>query len=257
MKKLLLFSLLATAGFTVKSQTTATDFTALDCNAVSHNLFTELNAGKVVVMVWVMPCSACEGPAKAAYNAVQTFASSHPGKVLYYLIDDYGDDPCPTLSGWVNSASIGNAANMAIFENAGNTIKMSDYGSNGMPKVVVAGGAGHTIYFNKNNNLADDEPGITAAINDALNPTGIREITNEIRFSVAPNPAGSEIAIGYEAPVRTVVITTIGGQVVKENVFTNGLLNPVISLGDLAKGIYLVRVADIDNRQGVGKFIRE
>lgn len=257
MKKLLLFSLLGTAGFTAKSQTTATDFTVPDCNAVSHNLFTELNAGKVVVMVWVMPCSACEGPAKAAYNAVQSFASSHPGKVLYYLIDDYGDDPCTTLTGWVNSATIGDAANMAIFENTGNAIKMSDYGSNGMPKVVVAGGPAHTVYFNKNNNTANDEAGITAAISNALVATGIGEISNEIQFSIAPNPAGSEILIRYDAPVHDVVITTIGGQVVKKEVFTNGKMKPVVSLGDLAKGIYLVRVTDIDNRQGVGKFIRE
>lgn len=61
-----------------KAQTTASDFTATDCSSMSHNLYTELNAGKVVVISWVMPCSACVGGATAASNAVQSFATSHP-----------------------------------------------------------------------------------------------------------------------------------------------------------------------------------
>ena len=36
-------------------QTNATDFSVDDCNGEFHNLFTELDAGKVVVIAWVMP----------------------------------------------------------------------------------------------------------------------------------------------------------------------------------------------------------
>jgi hypothetical protein len=41
---------------------TAADFTANDCNGTSHHLFAELNAGKVVVVAFVMPCTDCIGP---------------------------------------------------------------------------------------------------------------------------------------------------------------------------------------------------
>src|SRR5438067_299698 len=64
MKKILLFvSFLLINGITF-GQTTATDFTATDCNSASQSLFTELNAGKIVVLIWVMPCSVCISDAK-------------------------------------------------------------------------------------------------------------------------------------------------------------------------------------------------
>lgn len=56
MKKLLLaFSQLLLSGFMAFGQTTATDFTVNDCGGTSHNLFTELDAGKVIVLCWPMP----------------------------------------------------------------------------------------------------------------------------------------------------------------------------------------------------------
>ena len=36
------------------SQNNATDFTALDCDGVSHHLFSELDSGKVIVIAWVI-----------------------------------------------------------------------------------------------------------------------------------------------------------------------------------------------------------
>ena len=71
------------------AQTTATDFHVADCDGNSHHLFSELDSGKVVVIVWVMPCGPCATYALNAYAAVQTYSSSHPNRVLFYLVDDY------------------------------------------------------------------------------------------------------------------------------------------------------------------------
>ena len=68
---------------------TATDFTADDCNGTSHNLYSELDDGNVVVLCWVMPCGPWFLGAEYAQNAVQSFNISHPGKVKYYIVDDY------------------------------------------------------------------------------------------------------------------------------------------------------------------------
>src|SRR5207249_4420212 len=104
MKKSLLTLLSAIfIGVNVFAQT-APDFTALDCNGVSHNLYTELNSGKVIVLNWVMPCSACVGPSLTAYNVVKSYASSN---VLHYLIDDAGNTSCTSLSSWATGAGIG------------------------------------------------------------------------------------------------------------------------------------------------------
>ena len=90
---------------TISNAQTAADFTALDCNGVSHNLYTDLGAGKVIVVTWVMPCGSCIGGAASAYNAVQSFATSNPGKVFNYLVDDAGSS-CSSLASWAMANGI-------------------------------------------------------------------------------------------------------------------------------------------------------
>ena len=102
MKKTLLTVLLAAfAKFTFA--TFATDFTATDCASTSHNLFTELAAGKVVVITWVMPCGACITGASNASNAV--IAVGNPN-VVFYLVDDAGNTNCSSLNSWASTNSI-------------------------------------------------------------------------------------------------------------------------------------------------------
>ena len=55
MKKIVFSAIwLVTASFTFAQ--TATDFTANDCAGTSHHLFAELDAGKIIVAAFVMPC---------------------------------------------------------------------------------------------------------------------------------------------------------------------------------------------------------
>ena len=65
---------------------TATDFTADDCNGTTHNLYSELDAGNVVVLCWVIVVLA------SAWLNIQNrynLLTFHPGKVKYYIVDDY------------------------------------------------------------------------------------------------------------------------------------------------------------------------
>ena len=55
MRKSILLSLSILFAVAIFSQEYATDFTVEDCDGVTHNLFSILDEGKVVVMVWVMP----------------------------------------------------------------------------------------------------------------------------------------------------------------------------------------------------------
>ena len=161
MKKIFLFSfalLISTISF---SQTTATNFNCNDCAAINHDLFSELNSGKIIVMCWVMPCISCVSPSRTAYDAVQTFATSNPGKLLFYLVDDYANTPCNSLTAWGNSNSMPNAIK---FSNA--AINAANYGTVGMPKIVVIGGTNHTVFYNENDGA--NVNGIKPAINLAL-----------------------------------------------------------------------------------------
>lgn len=238
------------------AQTTAPNWTASDCNSASHTLHSELDNGKIIVFVWVMPCGSCINGAKAAYDAVQGFATSDPGKVLYYLADDYGDASCATLNSWVTTNSIGDPSKMTFFGNAGNTINMSDFGGAGMPKVVVMGGTNHKIYFNKNNSAANDVAGISSAITAAIAATGISTLENQINFSVSPNPAGDHLQINHSKAVNKIVILNGNGQVIEEASYNRGTINPVLRTSHLASGVYFLQVTDVNNESGVQKIVK-
>ena len=135
MKKNLLLILILAFGKLEFAQT-AVDFTAPDCSGTSHNLFTELNAGKIIVLVWVMPCGTCISDAKAGYDAAQSFATSNPGRVIYWLVDDIGNSTCSTVSSWANTNGIV-TNNITVFSNSGNKIDEANYGGSAMPHVLV------------------------------------------------------------------------------------------------------------------------
>ncbi len=238
------------------AQTTATNWTAPDCDGLSHTLFSELDSGKVIVFAWVMPCGSCVAPSKTAYNAVQSFATSHPGKVRFYLADDLGDATCPTLTSWVTSNSIGSTANMKIFSNAGNVISESDFGGTGMPHIIVMGGASHTIHFNKKNSASNDLAGITAAINAAIGATAVAETENAGTFSIVPNPVTGTFVINSSAPVFSLQILRADGALVRQLNFPGGVNNPSADCSQLPAGAYLVRVTDHSRVSVVHKFTK-
>jgi hypothetical protein len=258
MKRIFTTVFLALTAFACSHAQTATNWTAQDCSSANHTLFTDLDAGKVVVMVWVMPCASCVNGATAAYNAAQSFASAYPGKVVYYLADDMGDASCSTLNTWITSNSIGNLSNMTVFSNAGNVIKESDFGGTGMPHVaVIGGGAQHKIYFNKMNSAANDQTGITTAIASAIAGAGVEQTTNAVRFSVAPNPAKESITVNSATPIEKIMVISVTGQVVKSEYYDTRKTTAGLTLKGFAPGIYTIRVTDINNQIGTQQIVKE
>lgn len=250
MKKIFL-SIAAVCGiFTAQAQT-APDFTATDCNSVSHTLYTELAAGKTVVLTWVMPCGACVNGGKAAQNAVQSFDATNPGKVIYWLIDDLGDTPCPSLSSWTSSNGI---TKPTLFGNAGNAIDENDFGGTGMPHVVVIA-PNKTILYDKKNGATNDEAGIKAAITQAiaLNVTDI----DPARISIAPNPASAEVRITYDKAIASIKVVTSLGQAAAEFNYSDRRLNPTINISALPAGIYKVLITDVEGKLGVSQIVKQ
>lgn len=186
----ILFLLLVTLN---GSAQTATNFTCNDCSGTSHDLFSELDAGKVIVLAWVMPCGACAGPATTAYNTVQGFQASHPNRVFLYLVDDYANTTCSALNSWANGLGILQNTWSLRFSNP--AIDMLDYGSTGMPKIVVVGGTGHNVFYNVNNTV--NQTALQNAINTALSSTGIEEPQKELQGSMYPNPASSNLHVKF------------------------------------------------------------
>jgi len=247
MKKILLINtLLFFSMGIIFAQTTATNFTTDDCSGVSHNLFNELDAGNVIVIGWVMPCGPCATYTIPAYSAVQSFATSHPGRVHFYLVDDFANTACPTLVNW------GNSNNMPLNTTFSSTdISMSDYGTNGMPKVVVLGGSSHTIYYNENN-AQPTFTGVLNAINVALAPPLAIEqsVSNKFKISTYPNPVNNMLNVSYtkiQSSLINFTIVDVLGKVVlsieEDTSYLKGEATKSINVSTLDNGNYFMKIS--------------
>lgn len=177
----------------VSNAQTATNFTCNDCQGNPHDLFTELDTGCVVVIDWVMPCATCVGPSLTAYNIVQSYATSHPGRVKFYMVDDYANTTCTSLTNWANS---NNMPGTTTFSNS--SIDMLDYGTAGMPKIVVLGGLTHTVYYNSNG--TGNATQLQNAIDSALAETGVQENSAEFNTLTAwSDVAGQKLTLNFSA----------------------------------------------------------
>ncbi len=242
MKKLLLSLGIIASAFSINAQT-APNFTANDCAAINHDLYTELNSGKIIVITFIMPCSSCIGGATASQNAVNSFSTSNPGQVLHYVSDDVANTTCATLSNWCATNGINPNAKFAT-----SSVVQSNFGTGGMPKVVVLGNTSHTIYYNTNGS-AVNQGNITTAINTALAAaTGVNEISSHtFEAKISPNPASSELTLtltskGNEELV--IEIYNMTGQKVKtiEKTTLAGKNELKIGIDELSTGNYFLKL---------------
>lgn len=238
MKKILMIiiAILTTLGLAY-AQTTATDFTTNDCNGTSHSLFDELDNGNVIVISWVMPCGPCETHSIPAYSAVQSFATSHPGRVHFYIADDTISTACATLNNFANNMM----PISTIFSSS--DVNWTNYGAYGMPKVVVLGGGDHHIYYNKNDDKINF-PGVQTAISEALSaPLGIEQmVENNFQISSYPNPVNNILNVSYTKDQLEIItfsiIDVIGKIVIQEKELTTS-----IDVSSLNNGNYFLKVS--------------
>ncbi len=240
-KSLLIFYLFLLLGFSNFAQTTATDFNVNDCSGVSKHLFTELDAGKIIVLAMVDPCASCVNPAKNALSVVKSYATSNPGKVIYYLVDDYGNTTCSQLSSWGTSYGI---TGVVTISDA--LVNQGQYGGAAMPKIVVVGGSNHTVYFKQDNGL--NTANLTNAINQAITASGNDELGADFQLSLYPNPSTDKIFVSYFLKNNTSLsfeIYNMLGSKVKtmlQDNFVFGKHESVFDLVGLSNGIYFLKI---------------
>jgi len=250
MKKQLL-TILLVAFAAIGMAQTATNFNCNDCATTPYDLFSELDAGNVIVLCWVMPCGACTGTALTSYNVVQSYQSGYPNTVYMYVCDDYANTSCTSINSWANANGL---TNTTRFSNS--SISMLDYGSNGMPKIVVLGGSSHTVFYNVNNTV--NSTNLQNAINAALLATSIDEPNSPVSsLNVFPNPSagGAEIKFNLvKSSDVTLELFNLEGQML-QNIFSGKLSagdNKVqVNLTNFPAGMYLVKFTE----GGKSKFI--
>lgn len=245
MKKLYFFAAILSCclGF---SQT-ASNFNCNDCSNNNHDLFADLDAGKVVVIIWVMPCVTCINGALTAQTEVQNALLTHPGRVLYYVADDNGNTNCTTLTNWANANGVTDGIIISDTK-----VSMAPYGIAGMPKIIVIGGTDHKVFYNQNA-PSITETGIKDAIASALSavPTALIEPQkNDFSVKIYPNPSliTSKVFVNLikSSPVKIEVFNQLG-QVVT-TVFNGNLeignSSFDIKTSELSNGSYFIRFSN-------------
>jgi hypothetical protein len=246
MKSLYIFFLSIVFAGSVFGQT-AVNFNCADCNGTSHDLYSELDAGKVIVLCWVMPCSSCIGPSKTTYNVVQSYQTNYPGRVNFYLVDDLANTNCTSLNSWANTQLIYAGATSQRFSNV--AIKMTDYGTAGMPKIVVIGGPNHDVFYNSNNSV--DATALQTAIDNALASTsGISaNSANTFAASLFPSPADENttltIFVRETSKAIVEVYNMIGNKAseVTSNILYSGENKINLDTEELSNGLYFVKIS--------------
>jgi hypothetical protein len=230
----------------LNAQSTAFDWTRTACSTTeSVNLFNELDAGKVVVLDFVMVpnCGWCIWASRYLKNVVEPFEQSHPDRVKVYTIGFQNSYTCQQLLDWKNQF---NLHADAVF--CGDSTEMDYYGGMGMPTVVVAGGSSHQVFYNHQGLLESDTAGVSAAIQEALLSVSAVDSPIDLigkALLVSPNPASGEVMVRFDNSSQHDLNIAI--ELLDYNGRILSAVNPGIdgsarfSTESLAAGVYFVR----------------
>ena len=220
----------------------------MDCGSTSHNLFTDLDGGNVVIMEWYMgpSCQPCKDAAKEIEALKANMLASYPGKIISYTWGFQDSYTCAATESWlfdVGSSAIGMDTGAAL---------VAYYGGFAMPTIVVAGGTDHKILWSANPNNGGysngDTSKIRAAINGFYSPTAVSNVASNISAAtVFPSPTQGNATIQVQLKATSTIqtqILNITGQVVMQFPAekANGIYTKVITTDNLAAGMYTVRI---------------
>ena len=173
------------------AQTTAADWTLIDCKSDTYNLFSYLDAEDVVIMEFGMGCSSCSNAGTYLLNIKNQFEITHPGKVKVFYMDYWSGNFCATSVTPITDTMAFDAG----FEHC-NPEKTYYMTGSPMPGVVIAAGSNHLVIYEKNNFFTGDTTEIKDSITNFFNTVGLNEIeSNSNNAILFPNPSNGQLNI--------------------------------------------------------------
>lgn len=227
----------------LNAQTTGLDFTANDCDGMSHTLFTELEAGNAVILEFVM--MGCQ-PCVTASNSITTNVlpnTSDPSRVKFYSIGFTNSITCTQMNDWKST----NGLTHTVF--AGMSAQTTHYGGMGMPTIAVLGGDDHEVFYSEQGHSNSENPTILAAIEEALaGANSIAERTTTV-VGVSPNPASDVLNIEGSSWTNARVVDHQGREVLNTR-----LLNSKMEINALSPGAYMLLLTDKTGATATARF---
>lgn len=250
---LFLLPLLALLAVNVNGQATAMDFQQDDCQGSSHHLFTELDAGKVTILEFVMlNCAPCIVGTNALQGITAEYEISHPGRVQIYSFGFLNSYTCEQIVAWKND----NSYSHAVFNNGEDQVAY--YGGMGMPTIVVVGNNEHKVFYKSIGYTPAIDDDIREALDSALkyNPTGIGDdmdfsgpriyptlVTDHFYYEPGSKQGDAVIGI-YDAFGREVLTFNMAAS-----------QKTLVPVRGLPKGIYFVQIRQQNELSGSSRII--
>lgn len=243
----------------------APDFTVTDINGTTHNLYSILNSGKVVVLdcsaTW---CGPCWGYHTAQFlediNATYGPTGTDQVRVIFYEADaattaaDLNGSGSNTQGDWVTGATY------PLINEAPLQLSGSIFWPLGFPTINVISPTDKKIKGDlwDNWNQADNAGSLLAMYGVIDNFTlGVNELTT-VEAGVFPNPSAGTTTLTFDAATAgnlNVQVLNLTGQVVFSQVVTNSIGANSINLDvtTLAEGQYIINLSNDANFKAVTK----
>jgi hypothetical protein len=244
-RKFIISAALITAAFGLNAQQTAMQFSGVDCNNNAVDLYSDLNAGKAVVLFYYMAnCGSCPPPAQKIQTMANNVMATYPGMVKAYAFPYTNSTTCTYSASWVVNNNLPLYAPM----DSGAT-QVAYYGGFGMPTVVLVGGTDHRVMWVTQNFSTSDTTIMRDSILNLLSPQGINSLASPVsKIDVFPNPANDVVNVDVTTSSNTAItveVVSLNGQLV-QSVYNGtqnaGTVRRPISTVNLADGSYFIRV---------------
>lgn len=264
MKKLLLAGFAALLSSTSFAQLgTAPDFTVTDIDGNTHNLYSLLDQGYVVVLdasaTWCGTCwTVHNNHTLNDLNAQMGPNGTNEIRVIFYEADastnqaDLEGTGTNTLGNWIDGVTY------PIINESPLQLSGSIFWPQGFPTISVIRPGDREITDDVwNQNLQ----GMVDAVNHAIatDPASIgSDWLSENGVSVFPNPAADQLTINMNEAsenVDGVVIRNLMGQVVSTS-SVQGQQRLEIEVSSLSKGVYVIEFQNAKSVLGVQKFVK-
>jgi thiol-disulfide isomerase/thioredoxin len=230
-----------------KAQTTAMDFNTTDCNNNNVHLFSDLDAGKAVILFYYMPgCGTCPPVAQKIQAMANNINAMHANMVKAYAYPFQNSTTCAYSQSWVTDNNLPLYAPMDS-----GAASVAYYGGFGMPTVVLLGGSDHKVMFSTQSFSTND----TTTMRDMIlgmmggGTTGIENIAANINsLNIYPNPTSNNVTISLDLKEQSdlyiEVLNIIGQQIalISQDKNVTGVVNRSFNTDALANGTYIIRI---------------
>jgi len=223
--------------------TVAQDWTKTDCAGIDHTLFSELDAGNVVIMELIMldGCMPCINAANLMQPVIAQYNANYADRVKWYTMGYNDTYACEALISWKSDNEINCTAQFV--EGAD---QVDYYGGIGMPNIIIVGRNTHTVYYNHFGFVPADTISFADAIEYALGiaePVAVDEQQTR-ELNIIPNPSQDFIQIsGLPAtPFSLTIVNSSGAKV-----FYTLSNSTDIDIRSFASGLYYVKILSGDS----------